>query len=194
MIHALPTDDFLAAVQDFDHHARLGQRQVQGHLLGRRGAWSADRPWNPLHLHPQAVLLSSDLPLRPVAGRSLVRMGLYPDLGAPESALAVCHDLYDFAHDLAEADDEQGACFAALFKGQAIGSEVHFEHLLWRQLQTMHGVDAQYFNGVDPLSVDASKVEFSFGGRVYVVVGRHQGAGGLPRPSMVFYPVWNAWR
>lgn len=194
MIHALPTDDFLAAVQAFDHHARLGQRQVQGHLLGRRGALSADRPWNPLHLHPQAAPLSSDLPLRPVAGRSLVRMGLYPDLGAPESALAVCHDLYDFAHDLAEADDEHGACFAALFKGQAIGSEVHFEHLLWRQLQTMHGVDAQYFDGGEPSSVDASRVQFSFGGRIYVVVGRHQGVGALPRPSMVFHPVWNAWR
>lgn len=187
MIHALPTQDFLAAVQDFDRHARLGRQQALGRVPDR----SAQRPWNPLHLHPQASRLSSELPLRRVAGRSLVRMGLYPELGAPESALAVCHDLYEFAHELAQSDDEHGACFAALFKGHPIGSELLFEHLLWRQLQGMHGVDAQYFDAVDPASVDASRVQFSFGGRVYVVVGRHQGVGAMPRPSLVFFPVWD---
>lgn len=170
MIHAIPTDDFLAAVQDFDHHARLGRRQV----------WA--RPWNPLPRRAQATRVSQ---------HSLTRMGLYPELGAPESAMAVCHDLYEFAHDLAEADDAQGACFIALFKGQPIGRERHFEHLLWRQLQTMHGVDAQYFDQDEAPCVDASRVRFAFGGRAYTVVGRHQGDGAMPRPALVFQPDWS---
>jgi YqcI/YcgG family protein len=188
MIHALPTAEFIKAVEEFDHHARAGRQQVSTKPF-REGAWRLERPWNPLHQDAKAARLSSLPAWRPGARRLGVRTGLYPEMGTPEAALAVCHDLYEFAHEVSEGGQAHGACFVALFKGPAIDSRVHFEHLLWRQLQTMQGVDAQHFPAAEqPPGGDDAAVLASFGGRAYTVVGQRDGEAGLARPSLAFYP------
>ena len=123
--------------------------------------------------------------------RRLYRLGVYPEMGLGATARVVCHDLYEFAHEL-EQPNVRFATFIASFLGPRIRSELHFEHLLWAQLQQMHDIDARLFRWDPSVSSDPEDPWFSFsiGGHAYYIVGLHPLATRLARrltyPSIVF--------
>lgn len=96
------------------------------------------------------------------------RMRFYPAMGSTRSAEAVCRDLWALA---SARRDQSPDTLIAVFKGPAIRDARHFESLMWRQLQTMHGVDARCFDWDDSVRGDAVRPVFSIGGRPWQVQG-----------------------
>ena len=80
----------------------------------------------------------------------------------------------------------------ASFRSPEITSELHFEELLWKQLQAIHEIDRQHFSWDQSVSNDPSDGSFSLsvGGRAFFVVGLHplasRRARRFPRPVLVF--------
>lgn len=128
---------------------------------------------------------------RSALNRHAYRFGLYPPLGSAESALAICHDLYEFCHEFAQPDD-RFVTFMATFRAPHPDSEPQFEQLLWQQLQRMHEVDAAHFAWDPSVSNDPDSPDFSFsiGKRAFFVVGLHAHASRrarrLSRPMIAF--------
>ena len=123
--------------------------------------------------------------------RRLYRFGVYPEMACEASVRAVCHDLYEFAHEMAEPNVEF-ATFITCFLGPRIASETHFEEHLWSHLQQMHDLDASLFAWDPSVSSDPGQPSFSFsiGGHAYYVVGLHPSASRMARrfahPTIVF--------
>ncbi len=119
------------------------------------------------------------------------RFGLFPELASEGAVRAVCHDLYEFCHEFPLVD-EQFITFIAMFRGPPIETEQHFEDLLWRQLQAMHGVDSAFFGWDKTVESESANKNFSFsiGGRAMFIVGLHPKASRLARtvtyPTLVF--------
>ncbi|MGH6803338.1 MAG: guanitoxin biosynthesis heme-dependent pre-guanitoxin N-hydroxylase GntA [Methyloceanibacter sp.] len=119
------------------------------------------------------------------------RLGLYPELAGAETALAVCHDLYEFCHEFQEVGSHF-VTFIAGFAGPRIESELHYEGLIWQQLQRMHEIDCRHFRWDPKVADDAANSQFSFsiGGRAFFIVGLHPQASRrartMPRAIMVF--------
>ena len=130
---------------------------------------------------------------RSAFSRKSYRFGLYPTLGSREAALAMCHDLYEFSHELRHSH-EQFTSFIGAFSAPSGLDEVAFETLLWRQLQLIHEIDAQYFSWDASVSKDPDDPNFSFsvGGRAFFIIGLNQSASRLARvtdqPCIVFNP------
>jgi FPC/CPF motif-containing protein YcgG len=121
------------------------------------------------------------------------RFGLYPQLATQRSARALCHDLYEFAHEFPDASD-QFHTFMAVFPSTTAGSEADFEKMLWQQLQLMHEVDAEHFDWSPAVSSDPEDAKFSYsiGRRAFFVVGlspvASRRARVTPWPVLVFNP------
>jgi hypothetical protein len=115
-------------------------------------------------------------------------MRLFDELGSWHTARELLAELKVFA---TANDAEQGfVSFLASFSGPAIGSELQFERLLWRQLQRVHELDDQPWDpsvSSDPADPDFA---FSIGGVGYFVVGLHPLASRPARraehPTLVF--------
>lgn len=109
---------------------------------------------------------------RSAFNRRVYRFGRYSEIGAEGTARTVCHDLYEFAHEMGEMDSAF-VTFIATFGEPNVTSEAHFERLLWTHLQQMHEVDAQFFGWDPTVSGDPEDNQFSFsiGGRAYFVAG-----------------------
>lgn len=171
----------------------LGLRE--GDLLSLLNPGSPpDAAESAMHESLRALVLRADYPClgaRASFHRKLYRFGVYPEMGSGTMSRAICHDLYEFAHEL--HDPEVGfASFAATFLGPEIIDEEHFERLLWDQLQQLHDVDSEYFLWDPDVSSDPDDPWFSFsvGGVAYYIVGLHPQASRLSRrfvyPSIVF--------
>ncbi|MFG1798385.1 guanitoxin biosynthesis heme-dependent pre-guanitoxin N-hydroxylase GntA [Nocardia sp. NPDC049149] len=123
----------------------------------------------------------------------LCRVRVYPELGAPDTAAAVCRDLYEFAAEMLRPGVEF-ASFAAVFTGPQIATEAEFERLLWAHLQQLHDIDARRFAWDPETGRDPADPWFSFsvGARAYYVIGMHPSASRLARrfhcPVLVFNP------
>lgn len=130
-----------------------------------------------------------------ILNRSTYRMGIYDTLASTESALALCHDLYEFSHEFKqeEKDETRFTSFIAIFRAPHIDSELAFEQLLWRQLQAMHSIDARYFDWDRTVSKEPESPNFSFslGGRAFFVVGMNPRASRLARRPELLCLVFN---
>jgi FPC/CPF motif-containing protein YcgG len=128
---------------------------------------------------------------RSAFNRRFYRFGLYAEIGADAAARAVCHDLYEFSHEMGEMDSAF-VTFIATFGEPTITSEAHFEHLLWAQLQVMHEIDDQFFAWDAAVSPDPEDNQFSFsiGGRATFIVGLNPRASRkarqFPNAALVF--------
>jgi hypothetical protein len=151
MLHTFATDDFLSALDDFDRHARQGQRHAAGNSC-RKGAVGAGSP---------------------------EQVRTYAALGSTSAALAVCRDLWA----MADHGHEAGPLLAE-FEGPALQGARHVESLLWRQLQTMHGMDAPYFDWAEAAKADPAQRLFSIGGKPWRIWFLPDAA----RPGIVFEP------
>lgn len=139
------------------------------------------------HIHSllREKILAPEFPC--VAAKSAVnrhryRLGVYPRMGHIESAKAVCHDLYEFGREFPDPGG-QFVSFMAVFRWPELRSELHFEQLMWKQLQLMHLIDTRYYRWNDAVSSNPEHKEFSYsiGGRAYFLVGFNPHASRLAR-------------
>ena len=128
---------------------------------------------------------------RSAFNRGNYRVGLYSELGSPDTANALCHDLYDFCREFPKVGDDF-VTFIAGFSDPEIESEMHYEQLIWRQLQLMHEIDHRQFGWDTSVSADPADPQFSFsiGGRAFFIVGLNPRASRkartVTRPTLVF--------
>jgi FPC/CPF motif-containing protein YcgG len=123
--------------------------------------------------------------------RRSYHLGLYAEMGSPESTAGLARDLFDFVE---EQDDLYGefSTFVACFEGPVGSDEEAFEGLLWAQLRRLHEQDRRH-HGWDPsVSPDPEdpRFAFSFAGRSFFVVGLHSASSRFARrfawPTLVF--------
>ena len=119
------------------------------------------------------------------------RFGLYPELVSPEATAGLARDLFFFAGEQPVIGSDY-TTFVASFHGPVPVDEMHFEELLWAQLQCLHQHDREH-HGWDPhVSPDPndSRFSFSFAGRAFFVVGLHPASSRWSRrfawPTLVF--------
>lgn len=62
-------------------------------------------------------------------------VGIFPEMGTPESAIAMWNSIHDFIDELPGTDTRECCSYFAIFDELEIESEEHFELLLWTQLQ-----------------------------------------------------------
>lgn len=125
---------------------------------------------------------------RSVFNRDRATVRVFEELGAETGTATLLAQLARFAET---TDVHAGfASFVAVFRGPDIREELHFEQLLWRQLQQLH--DADDHEWAPQVSSDPTHPHFAFsvGGTAYFVVGLHPRASRLarraPTPVLVF--------
>jgi hypothetical protein len=142
----------------------------------------------------RAHVLVDDYPCvmaRSVFNRDAFRMATYRDLGAPDAALLLCHDLYAFSAEF-PAPVQGATSFIACFDGPSTADESGFETALWQLLQAAHEIDRQHFGWCAEVGSDPERSDFSFslGGRAFFLIGMHPAASRLarrtPMPVIVF--------
>ena len=121
------------------------------------------------------------------------RLGWYGRMGSPEATAGLSRDLFQFVQDQPTLGPKFTSFFT-MFQTPNPSNEKHFERLLWRQLQSLHDLDAQFHDWDPGVSADCAHGDFafSFARRGYFIVGMHAGS---TRPDRRFtYPtlVWNA--
>lgn len=131
-----------------------------------------------------------------VGGKAAVSRGTYRvamlgELGAQDSTDALAHGLRAFAAESAGADDDFFT-YAAFFTGPVGCDEAAFEQALWRQLQSLNGLDSDPWDGRVSDDPGDPRFSFSFGGHAYFIVGLHGASSRWSRrfawPTLVFNP------
>ena len=121
--------------------------------------------------------------------QSAYRCGMYQTMNSPESTTGLCRDLFEFVNEQLEMKS-RFTTFIASFSDPTPSDEVHFEKLVWDQLQSLHNQDP--FDWDPTVSSDPQNAEFSFSfaGRAFYVVGLHAGSSRWSRrfawPTLVF--------
>lgn len=114
--------------------------------------------------HPCALAKS-------VVAQDAVEFASYASLGGPESAAAMCRDVY------ASMDKQRHGLwsFVAMFPDEEIADEHVFESRLWMHLQLMHDYDAVRHGWDAAVSADPEDASFSFsiGGCAWYIIGLH---------------------
>ncbi len=133
----------------------------------------------------------SCLGARAVVNRRTYRVGVYGNLGAPESGPGLAHDLFEFGEEQGTLGDGF-TTYVAAFTRPTDPDEKEFERLFWAQLQSLHEQDRVH-HGWDPAvssDPDDKQFSFSFAGRAFFVVGLHPHSSRLARrfawPALVF--------
>jgi FPC/CPF motif-containing protein YcgG len=112
------------------------------------------------------------------------------ELGTHESATQLLASLARFSATHGDVGVEP-VSLVALFENP-VGNEDEFHDLLWKQLQTLHELDAASNPWAAGVSADPAANDFSFSvaSRAFFVVGLHPGASRMARrapcPALVF--------
>ncbi|MFC6591903.1 guanitoxin biosynthesis heme-dependent pre-guanitoxin N-hydroxylase GntA [Deinococcus lacus] len=113
----------------------------------------------------------------------------YAELGTPEAALGLAHDLRRFVGD----QDAMGSDFTSLiatFAGPANLTEIEFEARLWQQLRDLHALDTDPYSPEVSPDPTSNNFGFSFAGRGFFIIGLHPGSSRVarqfPAPALVF--------
>jgi FPC/CPF motif-containing protein YcgG len=142
-----------------------------------------------LILHDQFVCVGGKSAFR----HGTYRFGLYPELGAADTAAGVARDLCTFIEELPSFGDSLST-YVASFSGPHPADEAAFERYLWRTLQALHDLDAPYHQWDPEVSNDPTDpaFSFSFGGVAFFVIGMHAASSRVARrfawPTLIFNP------
>lgn len=121
------------------------------------------------------------------------RLGVYNQLGQPQSTQGLSRDLLQFIEERKSLENNYTS-FLAVFTSEAPETEKDFEQLLWQQLQQLHRQSSRYFDWDKSVSSNPEddNFSFSFGGKAFYVVGMHPNASRMARrfshPMLVFNP------
>ena len=140
-----------------------------------------------LALNPQFTCIGAKSAMR----QGSYRFGLYPELGADDSAAALAHDLYSFVGETPVIQGDFTTLIAS-FESPVITDEYMFEQLLWRTLQKLHDLDRPHHGWASEVSADPADpaFSFSFAGTAFFIVGLHAASSRATRrlawPTLVF--------
>jgi FPC/CPF motif-containing protein YcgG len=113
----------------------------------------------------------------------------YRTLGSDITARALGPDLRRFIAAQSTMN-HAFTTFVAIFDDPSIRSEVHFEQLLWQQLDALHRADEHPWTATASSDPSDNNFGFSFGGVAFFVVGMHplsaRQARRFVRPALVF--------
>lgn len=119
------------------------------------------------------------------------RMGMYGQMNTPEATAGLAHDLFAFVQERPHMGS-YFTTFVASFAEPHPVDEVHFEHLLWQQLQALHNLDASLHAWDPSVSSDPEDpaFSFSFAGCAFFVIGLSPASSRWTRrfawPTLVF--------
>jgi FPC/CPF motif-containing protein YcgG len=119
------------------------------------------------------------------------RIGVYEAMASGKATAGLAYDLFDFVREQPSIP-AAFTTFVAVFREPPVETELHFEQLLWRQLQLLHDLDSQIFAWDSSVSADPSSPSFafSFAGRAFFIVGLHSASSRWARrfawPTIVF--------
>ena len=179
-----------AALGRSSYHGVVDSQFVS--ILPRFGPPSAEAA--EIHTTIRNIILGEGYPCvgsRSAMNKDMYRLGFYGELGSPETARGVCHDIYEFVREFKNYGNHF-VTMMACFRSPEIRSELHFEEAIWQQIRCMHDVDRQFFDWDPNVSSDPGDSNFSLslGGRGFFVVGLHplasRKARRFPCPVLVF--------
>jgi len=121
------------------------------------------------------------------------RAGFYSEMSSASTTQMLAGDLTSFAKEQAAAGSNYTS-FAAIFAAPQIEDELSWEKLLWKQLNSLHAVDAGEFDWDPAVSDDPADptFSFSFASTGFFIVGLNPQSSRLARrfpwATMVFNP------
>ena len=113
----------------------------------------------------------------------------YEGLGSKTAAKKIVEDLkiYLEGYDFSTNDFFS---FLAVFEDEADYSELEFEELLWKQLQSIHNIDPKKWDSTVSNNPTDKTFSFSILGKAFYIVGMHpnssRNARKSPLPTLVF--------
>lgn len=131
-----------------------------------------------------------------IIARSTIRsgacsFGIYPELGSESATAGLSRNLMMFLEEQKNHPDAY-ASFMAVFEQPKHMTELHFEQLLWKQLQLLQQASSPHFawDSATSNNPEDEKFGFSFGGKAFYVVGMHPNSSRISRqfayPMLVF--------
>ncbi len=100
------------------------------------------------------------------------RMGMYSQMNTPEANAGLAHDLFAFVQEQQHMESDFTTFIASFIEPYPV-DEVHFEQLLWQQLQALHDLDAPFHAWDSAVSSDpeSPSFSFSFAGCAFFIIG-----------------------
>ncbi|WPP50762.1 guanitoxin biosynthesis heme-dependent pre-guanitoxin N-hydroxylase GntA [Catalinimonas niigatensis] len=101
------------------------------------------------------------------------RLGIYEEMGAEATTLALAEDLKTYIAETIAAESEYMS-MVAVFTDE-VNSELDFENRIWTQLQKLHDIEKkkQIWDPEVSSNPEESNFSFSFNGTAFFVVGLH---------------------
>lgn len=149
-----------------------------------------------VHNELRAKILNRLTPFSCIGATSVFKQnnysfGMYRDMGTKETTLALAHNLFTFVKEQ-DAMNSNFTAFIAAFENPIPLDELHFEELVWTQLQMLHDEDSKYHSWDTDFSsnVNNHRFSYSFGERSFFIVGMHPRSSRIARrfsyPLLVF--------
>lgn len=119
------------------------------------------------------------------------RMGMYSQMTTSEATAGLAHDLFAFVQERPSMNSNFTTFIASFAEPHPV-DEVHFEHLLWQQLQALHDLDAPLHPWDPSVSSDPKDpaFSFSFAGCAFFVIGLSPASSRWTRrfawPTLIF--------
>lgn len=101
------------------------------------------------------------------------RLGIYAEMGAENTTLALAEDLKTYISETIAAESEYMSMIAVFT--DEVNSELDFENKIWKQLQKLHDSEKnkQAWDPEVSSNPEESNFSFSFNGTAFFVVGLH---------------------
>jgi len=101
------------------------------------------------------------------------RLGIYGNIGTPETTIALGNDLRTYIEDTLSSESNYMSMIAVFT--DEVGSELEFEKKLWMQLQELHDSEKNIQAWDPSVGNDPEKEDFSFSfhGQAFFIVGLH---------------------
>lgn len=145
-----------------------------------------------VHRQFRALIIEADFPCvgaRAAFRAKSYRCGVYDEIGSPSVTAQLADHLRHFTSYRRQLEGVFNT-FIAVFRGPLPTDEVHFERLLWAQLQALHEYDLDEWDPAVSADHDDPQFEFSFAGHGFFVVGLHAASSRWSRrfgwPTLVF--------
>ncbi len=125
------------------------------------------------------------------ANKKLIKLIVCNNINSDEQDDHILFHIYKFISDW-EKNKELLQSFAVIFNHPLKVSEIEFEGLLWKRLQSLHNLDSQLYPWDPGVCTNVTDPNFSFslGNTSFFIVGLHQNSSRKARqfiyPTLVF--------
>ncbi len=119
------------------------------------------------------------------------RMGMYSQMNTAEANAGLAHDLFAFVQEQQHMKSDFTTFVASFIEPHPV-NEVHFEQLLWQQLQALHDLDAPLHSWDSSVSSnpESPSFSFSFAGSAFFIIGLSPSSSRWSRrfawPTLIF--------